>query len=69
MTPEQKAWIDAASYTDLFKKWRFAPVGDPFFQGECGKYFAEVMKKRRHEVGPDEHTRVSKAIGWAEEGG
>lgn len=64
MTNEQKAWIDAASYEALLSRWRFAPVGDPFLQGEAGQYYKEVMSRKRNEVGDDEHVRASKAIGW-----
>ena len=64
MTEGQKNWIDLATYTERLKKWRFAPLGDPMFQGDTGKYYNEVMAKRREEVGPAEHTRVSEAIGW-----
>lgn len=59
-----KAKIDAMSYYDLLKGWRFAPVGDPLFQGETGDYYAQVMAKKRVEVGPDAHTGISKEIGW-----
>lgn len=61
---EMKAWIDKAPYQALFEKWRFAPIGSPWFQGEIGDYYAGVMKKKRKEVGDEEHTRISKAIGW-----
>ena len=61
---DMKDWIDRASYEDLLRKWRNAPVGSPFFQGEIGDYYSEKMKQKRIEVGPAEHTRVSKSIGW-----
>jgi hypothetical protein len=57
-------WTDTASYEDLLRRWRFAAIGDPIFQGEVGKHYAEVMAHRRAEVGPEEHTRISKRIGW-----
>lgn len=63
MTNEQKAWIDTASYEALLSHWRFAPVGDSIFQGEAGKYYKQVMARKRHEVGNGEHVRASKAIG------
>lgn len=63
MTEEQKAWIDSASYEELLSKWRFAAVGDPMFQGPCGKYYSEVMTRKRSED-PDGHVRASKKIGW-----
>ena len=64
MTPEQKAWIDNASYKSLLSKWRFAPSGDPLLSGEAGDYFAARMKELKEKMDPAEHTRISKAIGW-----
>jgi hypothetical protein len=64
MTNEEMIkWIDSATYYDLFYKWRKSPSGNPFFQGEVGKYYSRVMAQRREEVGPAEHTRISKLIG------
>lgn len=65
MTVEQmKQWIDKSGYVELLAKWRFAPVGDPFFQGEVGEYYTQVMKRKRNELSPAEHTAASKQIGW-----
>lgn len=61
---EMKEWIDAASYEQLLSKWRNAPAGNPFFQGEIGQYYSRVMAEKRDEVGNAEHVRVSKSIGW-----
>ena len=36
-----KAWIDGASYESLLERWRNAPVGDPAFQGEAGRYYRD----------------------------
>ena len=63
MTPEQKKWIDGASYEDLLRRNRFAPVGDPIFQGECGDYFLKVMAERQ-AADPAGHVAASKQIGW-----
>lgn len=60
---EMKAWIDNASYEELFRKWRLAPSGSLFFQGEMGNYYEVVMAKKRKEVGDEEHARISKAVG------
>ncbi len=60
-----KEWIDNASYEELLRKWRFAPVGDPFFIGEMGAYYGRKLSEKRQEVGNEEHVRVSKMIGWA----
>ena len=56
--------IDHMDYESLLRKWRNAPAGDPFFQGETGAYYREVMNRKRNEVGQEEHVRASKQIGW-----
>jgi len=62
VTPEQKAWIDAATYRDLLQRHRFGLLGDPIFLDECGAYFYDVMRSKR---GSDaEHVAASKFIGW-----
>ena len=61
---EMKKWIDEATYEQLLSKHRFAPVGDPFFMLEMDCYFEEVMERKREEVGDEEHSRISRAIGW-----
>jgi hypothetical protein len=67
MTPQDQAriaWIDQASYIDLLAKWRFARLGDPYFQGEVADHYTAVMRQRRDEVGPQAHTQASKVVGW-----
>jgi hypothetical protein len=64
MTESQKAWIDGATYEQLLSRWRSAPVGDPMFADDTGKYYTGVMAAKRQEVGDTEHVRASKAIGW-----
>lgn len=61
---EMKKWIDRASYAVLLAKWRFAPVGDPMFQGEMGDYYAEIMKRKGEEIGNDGKVQASKDLGW-----
>jgi len=62
MTPEQKQWIDKASYEDLMAKRRFAPVGDAMFtDDECYAYFSAAMIEK--QKGQDK-VAVSKRIGW-----
>lgn len=64
MTPDQKEWIDTASYEELLRKWRYAPVGDPMFQDDTGQYYSKQMAEKRKEIGNDEQVRASKNIGW-----
>lgn len=62
LTEENKKTIDGQTYQSLLYHWRFAPAGDPWFQGETGKYWAERMAQLRDQ-GAD-HVGASKAIGW-----
>ncbi len=64
MTNEMKVEIDAMGYEAMLSRWRFAPVGDPMFQGEVGAYYKKRMTEKREEVGNGEHVRASKSIGW-----
>lgn len=64
MTEAQKKWIDSSSYESLLRRWRNAPGGDSFFQGETGEYYAKVMEAKRAEVGGATAVRASKNIGW-----
>ena len=58
-----RAWIDAASYEELLRKWRFAPVGDQLFQGAIGQYYSDVMGRKKAELGSGA-VIASKAIEW-----
>lgn len=62
LTDERKARIDAMTYEELLRHWRFAPAGDPWFQGETAAYWEGRMAQLRRD-GAD-HVAASKAIGW-----
>lgn len=64
MTDKQKKWIDDACYENLLYRWRFAPVGDPMFQGDTFEYYIKVMAEKKREVGNAGHVAASKTIGW-----
>lgn len=64
MTDEEKKRMDSMSYREMFRIWRFSPVGNSLLQGESGRYFEKVMTSKRADVGPAEHTRISKELGW-----
>ena len=65
LTPENKKHIDEMSYEGLLGHWRFAPVGDPWFQGETGQYWKDRMRELRQQPGGQErHVSASKTIGW-----
>jgi hypothetical protein len=61
LTPENKKHIDSLSYEDLLSKWRFAPVGDKWMEGETGDYWGKRMAELRNTVN---HSAISKRIGW-----
>ena len=61
---QMKKWIDNATYEELLYRWRFAPAGSPWFQGEIGIYYEKAMKKKGEEVGSEERVRASKNVGW-----
>ena len=41
MTGIQKERIDRMSYEEMLRIWRFAPFGNPMFQGKAGDYFTK----------------------------
>lgn len=63
LTSENKASIDKMDYESLLYRWRNAPVGDPWFQGETGYYWKQRMQELRN-VDPAGHVQASKNIGW-----
>ena len=59
-----KETIDSATYEQLLRAWRFAPVGDPTFQGEMGEYFSRAFIKAKTQHTNEERVAISKKIGW-----
>jgi hypothetical protein len=64
MKSEHKDWIDSASYEVLFSRLRFSESGDPLFQDDTGDYYAEIMRKKREQIGDAQHAKISKSLGW-----
>lgn len=62
LTEKNKKHIDSLGYEELLRKWRFAPSGDPWFQGETGKYWGDRMNELRNQS--VDHVGASKRIGW-----
>lgn len=59
-----KAWIRQALYRDLLRKWRFEPVGSPWFADDVGEVFEVYFKKARAKISTEEAVRISKEVGW-----
>lgn len=64
---DMKSWISSADYETLLRKWRFAPAGDPYFQGEIGDFYSKTMFAKRDALADEERVRASKNIGWEKE--
>lgn len=65
LTEKRRKYIDGLSYEALLSRWRFAPVGDPWFEGETGQYWSQRMTQERSKPGGDEaHVSASKSLGW-----
>jgi len=61
MDAKDKAKIDKMSYYDLLAGWRFAPAGDPRFQGEAGDYWGKKMAELK-AADPAGAVAASKAL-------
>ena len=63
LTAERRAFIDGLDCEQLLRRWRFAPVGDDWFQGETGEYWRERLAYCRAQT-PILFVEASKRIGW-----
>jgi len=63
LTEDNKNHIDSLSHYQLLSKWRFAPTGDPWFQGETGDYWGKRMAQLRDE-NPAQAVRNSKDLSF-----
>ena len=64
---EMRDWIDRQDFQGLLRWWRFAPAGDPFFQGETGEHYSREMARRRG-LEPDGGASASRRVGWDDPG-
>ena len=62
MTPETKNRIDLMSIFELLEAQRYAPIGDPRFQGEEGKYRTTKLTELRDRDNVA-YVRASKDLG------
>ena len=61
MTDQEKLTIDKLSYHQLLSRWRFADIGDLWFQGEKGEYWKKRMLELKDTV---DHISISKELEW-----
>jgi len=65
LTQKTKDYIDNLDYKTLLERWRFSPIGSPWFQGDVGGYWKKRMiELRSQKCGDHIHVAASKAIGW-----
>ena len=63
---EMMDWIDKQPYVELLRKWRFAKIGDPFFQrGPVFDHYDKVMKEKKQQIGDLAAVKASKQVGWS----
>jgi len=55
-----KKRIDDMTQEEMARLWRFAPVGEPLFQGDTGDYFKKVFFEEKGGFTP----AISKGLGW-----
>ena len=64
MTPEEtREWAEAQTYETLLRRWRFAPAGDPIFQGDAGEVYSDIMFRKK-AADPAGGLAASKRVGW-----
>ena len=65
LTPDKKVHINGLSVEALLRHVRYAPAGDPWFQGETGNYWFQRLREMRVQ---DEaaYVRASKQTGWGD---
>lgn len=51
-------------YYAMRKRFRFEPVGSPWFQGEVGEVMMRRMKQYEREIPQEQQVAVSKQLGW-----
>lgn len=65
-TNEMLTWILNASYEQMLRKQRFAPIGDPFFHSDNTQVtglWTEQFNLKREATG-DNGVAASKSVGW-----
>ena len=65
MNDKQKQFIDNASYEDLLRKWRHAPLGDEYFVKGVWEYYTDVMQDKKRKLPRGEFVEISKRVGWS----
>ena len=60
-----KKELEAMSYEEMLRLWRFSEIGDKRFVGKDGKRFSDVMRRKR-EADLYEAVKISKKVGWGD---
>lgn len=64
MDTKTKETIDNMPYIEMLRRVRYAPAGDPMFQGDTGNYFNQVFEAKRQALTVDQRVYASKQVGW-----
>lgn len=63
LTAQRREEIDQMGYLEMLKAWRFTQIGSGMFAKESGRYFKEVMEKKKNKLSSDEQVKISKLVG------
>ena len=63
LTEELKREIDGKTIVEILRKVRFAPSGDPMFEGDSGTYWMGRMADLRTKDNAA-YVAASKMLGW-----
>lgn len=55
--------IDEMTFEGMLRMVRCAPLDDPLFRGEVGKYFHAALKTKRGQLSPEARAEISKRVG------
>lgn len=58
-------WIYEATYEELLRAWRFAPIESPILQKPYGKLFINQMRKKGDELYSSQKRKISNKVGWS----
>lgn len=60
MTDHERAWIDKATFDQLYNKLHHEPINSPWFTGDTGEYFMKVYQALKSLTPSAERIRISK---------
>ena len=63
ISTEDMETIDAMTYEQMLRKWRFGTADRLMFQGATGEYFRDTMNEKGEAISMEDRVAISKRIG------